>query len=193
MILDDIADRAGLIVECAATPYPKILSHRNLDVVDVVAIPDRFEKHVGKPEVRKVLHRFLTEVMIDTKDRIFSEGVEKAWGNGQIMERAVRAADHVLQTPVRRRILIVAGDIAQERRHFCERCLVNPSMMFDPVARSRQELVVRERTPGDTDDRNVQPAANRCLKRRNNLVVREITSGTEEYERVGAVSHISSN
>src|SRR5258706_16430890 len=68
---------------------------------------------------------------------------------------------------------------------------VTPAVVFETFARSRYELVVREHTPRDTDDRNVQPAANQCLKRRNNLLVGQITSGTEKYERVGPVRHTS--
>ncbi len=40
----------------------------DLDVVDMVAIPDRFEHAVGKAQHQDVLDGFLAEVMIDPVD-----------------------------------------------------------------------------------------------------------------------------
>ena len=37
-------------------------------MIDVVAIPDRFEQHVREPEREHVLDRFLAEIVIDTID-----------------------------------------------------------------------------------------------------------------------------
>src|SRR4029077_14442924 len=41
------------------------LSRRDLNVIDVVAIPDRLQDAVGKTERQNVLNRFLAQVVID--------------------------------------------------------------------------------------------------------------------------------
>ena len=50
VVLDDVADRAGLFVELAAALHVEALGHRDLHALDVVAIPDRLEKRVREPE-----------------------------------------------------------------------------------------------------------------------------------------------
>ena len=41
---------------------------RNLNVIDIPAIPDRFENRVIEPEHHDVLHRFFAQIMIDAVD-----------------------------------------------------------------------------------------------------------------------------
>ena len=44
VVLDHVADRAGLVVERAAALDAEALGHRDLDAGDVVAVPDRLEE-----------------------------------------------------------------------------------------------------------------------------------------------------
>src|SRR5215510_12877195 len=69
MILHDVANGSRLIVEGPSALDADILSHRNLHVFDIVAIPKRLEKRVCESEVQQVLNRPLSEVMIDSEDR----------------------------------------------------------------------------------------------------------------------------
>ena len=68
MILYYVAYRAGCIVKFAAFFDPKLFRHRDLYALDIVPIPDWLEKAVGKPEEQKVEHRFLAQVVINSKD-----------------------------------------------------------------------------------------------------------------------------
>ena len=68
VVLDDVADDAGLLVELAAALHAEALGHRDLHVLDVVAVPDRLEERVGEAEVEDVLHRLLAEVVVDAED-----------------------------------------------------------------------------------------------------------------------------
>ncbi len=43
-----------------------LLGHGDLDVVDVLAVPERLEDAVGEAQHQQVLHRLLAEVMVDT-------------------------------------------------------------------------------------------------------------------------------
>ena len=60
--------RPGGIVEAAAMADAEFLVDGDLDMVDVVAIPDRLEHAVGEAQHQDVLHRLLAEVMIDPVD-----------------------------------------------------------------------------------------------------------------------------
>ena len=77
MVLDDVADRAGLIVERAAALDPEGLGHRDLHAFDELAIPERLEERVGEAEEDQVVHRPLAEVMIDAKDVLLIETAEQ--------------------------------------------------------------------------------------------------------------------
>ena len=68
MVLDDVANDAGLVVELAAPFDAEALGHRDLHVLDVVPVPDRLEERVREAEVEEVLHRFLAEEVVDAED-----------------------------------------------------------------------------------------------------------------------------
>jgi hypothetical protein len=55
--LDDVADDARLLVTLAPSPDAEALGHGDLDVLDVVAVPDGFQEGVGEAEVEDVLDR----------------------------------------------------------------------------------------------------------------------------------------
>ena len=75
MVLHHVANGADLFVELTATLHAKVLGHRDLHARDMVPIPDRFEKGVGKPEIEQVLDRLLAQVMIDAEDGRFGEAL----------------------------------------------------------------------------------------------------------------------
>ena len=70
MVRHHVAQRAGGIVEAAAVADAELLVDGDLDMVDMVAIPDRLEHAVGKSQHQDVLHRLLAEIMIDPVDLV---------------------------------------------------------------------------------------------------------------------------
>src|SRR5262245_10058147 len=68
VVLDDVADHARGLVERAAALDADRLGGGDLDVVDVVAIPDRLEDRVAEPQDQDVLDRLFAEVVIDPVD-----------------------------------------------------------------------------------------------------------------------------
>src|SRR5262249_47245407 len=50
VVLDDVADRPGLVVELAAALHAEMLGHRDLNVVDVVAAERRIQTRVREAE-----------------------------------------------------------------------------------------------------------------------------------------------
>ena len=69
MVLDDVARRADAVVVAGSTADSDVLGHRDLDVVHVLVVPDRFEHRVGESDCQEVLDCFLAEVVIDPEDR----------------------------------------------------------------------------------------------------------------------------
>ena len=68
VVLDHVAQRAGLLVVAAAPLDAGGLGDRDLDVVDRLAAPGPLDHRVGEPEDQDVLHRLLAEVMVDAED-----------------------------------------------------------------------------------------------------------------------------
>jgi hypothetical protein len=67
VVLDDVAEDAGLFVEAPAPFDADRLRHRDLHVVDVAAVPERLEDAVAEAEDEDVLRRLLAEVVIDAE------------------------------------------------------------------------------------------------------------------------------
>ena len=68
-----VAERAGRLVEAGTHVEAQRLGHVDLHMVDEVAIPDRLEQLVRKPEREDVLRGLLAEEVIDAKDLLFVE------------------------------------------------------------------------------------------------------------------------
>ena len=77
MVRHHVAQRAGRVVIAAAAADGERFRDRDLDVVDVVAIPDRLEQAVGEAQHQDVLHRLLAEIMIDAENLILFEDAEQ--------------------------------------------------------------------------------------------------------------------
>ena len=73
VVLHDVAECAGGLVEGAAAFDADGFGGGDLDVVDVVAVPDVLEDAVGEAEDEDVLHGLLAEVVVDAEDLIFVE------------------------------------------------------------------------------------------------------------------------
>src|SRR5256714_12996910 len=77
MVLYDIAGCPGLFIEFSPAGHAEFLSHSDLHALDVVPVPDGFEKRVGKAEVKNVLDRLFAKVMVDAEDgRLGKNGVQ---------------------------------------------------------------------------------------------------------------------
>ena len=68
VVLEEVARRAGLLVERAAALDPDRLGHRDLHVVDVAPVPDGLEDPVREPEDQEVPDGLLAQVVVDAVD-----------------------------------------------------------------------------------------------------------------------------
>ena len=73
MILDHVAQCAGIVVVAAAQLDADRFSRRDLHRIDVPAVPDRLEDDVGEPQRHDVLHRLLAQIMVDAVDLLLGE------------------------------------------------------------------------------------------------------------------------
>ena len=77
MVLDEVAQRPGPFVVPGAAADPDVLGGGDLDVIDVVAVPDRLKQRVGEAQRHQVLDRLLAEVVIDPEDLGLLEDLEQ--------------------------------------------------------------------------------------------------------------------
>jgi hypothetical protein len=115
VVLEDVADRAGLLVEAGAALDAHRLAHRDLNVVDELAIPDRLEDAVGEAQGEQVLDRLLAQVVVDAEDLALDEvvgdlGVELL-GAGEVM--AERLLDD--EPCPARQLVPVPADVLDQR------------------------------------------------------------------------------
>ena len=73
VILDHVAQRAGIVVVAAALFDADGLGRGDLHGVDVAAIPERLENDVGKAQRHDILHRLFAEVVVDAVDGFLIE------------------------------------------------------------------------------------------------------------------------
>ena len=69
---DHVAEGARLLVEAGAARDRQRLGHVDLDVVDVVAVPDRLEEAVREAQREDVLDGLLAEEVVDPEDVVLA-------------------------------------------------------------------------------------------------------------------------
>ena len=75
VVLHHVPQRAGgVIISAAAAFHAEVFGAGDLDVVDVLAVPERLEDRVRKPQHHEVLRGFLAEVVVDPVGVPFFEG-----------------------------------------------------------------------------------------------------------------------
>ena len=99
VVLEDVARRAGLLVERGAPLDPDRLGDRDLDVVDVLPRPERLEDPVREPEREQVLHRLLAEVVVDPEHLALAEVPQQE--RVQLPRRREVAAERLLDDHAR--------------------------------------------------------------------------------------------
>ena len=73
VVLQVVAERAGLLVEGATALHADRLRHGDLDVVDVAAVPDWLKDEVAESEDEDVAHRLFSKVVVNTVDLTLAE------------------------------------------------------------------------------------------------------------------------
>lgn len=70
---DHVPVGAGLLVERGARADPERLRHIDLDMVDVIAVPDRLEEAAGEAQGEDVLRRLHAEEVVDAEDPLLAQ------------------------------------------------------------------------------------------------------------------------
>ena len=73
VVLEDVADRASLVVEGAPALDPEVLGHGDLHLADVAGVPDRLQQGVGEAQVEDVLDRLLAQEVVHAEDAVLGQ------------------------------------------------------------------------------------------------------------------------
>ena len=142
VVLADVAQRAGGVVELAAPLDPALLGDRDLDRGDRAAVPQRLEDPVGEAQHHQVLRRLLAEVVVDAEELVLLEVLvqlrpQLARAREVLAERLLdhdAAVGAAAEADPRQ----VTGDLAEQRRR--DRQVGEPSALA-AVERLREALV----------------------------------------------------
>ncbi len=77
MVRHHVAHGTGRVIEAAAAADINGFRHGDLDMIDVIAIPDRLEHAVGEAEHQDVLHRLFAEIVVDAIDLVLVDDLEQ--------------------------------------------------------------------------------------------------------------------
>ena len=77
MRLNHVANRAGSIVKRSAVFHANVFGSGDLNVIDVLVVPDRLKDRVCKTKSKNPLHDLFAEVVIDSINRVFFKGAAK--------------------------------------------------------------------------------------------------------------------
>src|SRR5262244_1283409 len=77
MVLNHVADGAGLIIERPPALYPEILRHGDLYALDLITVPERLEERILEAEEHHVMDWSFSQIMIDAKDVLLVESAEQ--------------------------------------------------------------------------------------------------------------------
>ena len=150
VVLDQVAERAGALVVAGAPPDPYVLGGSDLNVIDVVAVPDRLEQDVGEPQCHQVLDRLLAQVVVDAEDlRLLEDleqlGIELACRSEVVAERLL---DHDPRARVLDRVEAGGAELAGDQREELRRgrqvedAVERPSGLLVELGQCVGELVV---------------------------------------------------
>jgi len=207
VVLDDVAHRARVLVIPGALAHADGLGHRDLDMVDVLPIPDRLEDAVRETHDEDVLNGLLAKVVVDAeylvlpKDRVhdlvelerrlavvaerFLDDDARPSGLASEAVFADRFDDRLVRGRRRREIEEPVRVCAEGEIELVERA---PELFVSGVVRRRDEvkmlseaapdLLVERSRPAVLRDRAMQLLA--VL-----LVAQRLAGGTDDGERGG--------
>ena len=89
VVFDHIAEAPCGIIKGTATIHTEGLGHGDLDITDVVAVPDRLQEGIGKAGVEDILRCLLSKVVVDAEDltllKDIMQGLVESLGGGLVV------------------------------------------------------------------------------------------------------------
>ena len=71
MVLEHISQHTGPVIIFCPVPDIDVFGDRNLDIIHVITVPDRFHDRVSKPEKKDILGGFFAQIMVDPVNLFF--------------------------------------------------------------------------------------------------------------------------
>jgi hypothetical protein len=118
--------------------------------------------------------------------QLLDDQLEEHGRDGEIVCRARGRAQRRTDRLERRRIGVVAADVAQQARELAEGVGVEGAVLLDALPGAGAELLQRPALLRHPDHRDVEmPPLHQRLQRREYLLVGEVARRSEEDQRVG--------
>src|SRR5256885_10083599 len=77
MVWDHVPQRTSRLIKAPAAADIKGLGHSDLNMIDMVTIPDRFKHAVGETQDQDILDRLLAEIVIDPVNLMLVDEVQQ--------------------------------------------------------------------------------------------------------------------
>jgi hypothetical protein len=104
---------------------------------------------------------------------------------GEIVRGTLRLAQGSLESLERRRVAVVAVDVAEQALELLERGRVEPAVLLEAGLRAGVKLLEASAAFGDADDRHIERAAlDHRLERGKDLLEGEVAGRAEKYQCV---------
>src|SRR5579859_639624 len=136
MALNHVAKQSGFFKIGSSVFNSQFLSHGNLHVVDVAAVPNGLKNPVGKAEDQKILNRFLAQIMVDPVNILLAKCARdhtvKLPGAGQVASKRFFEND---SCPVLFRVLGLRKAGAAKMLHDNRKKTGRRSQIKKPIAR----------------------------------------------------------
>src|SRR5690242_4839024 len=118
--------------------------------------------------------------------QLLNHGFEERGRDGQVMRRPLRSVEFFADRLKRAGIVVVAVYVTQQSAQLLKSRRIDSAVFLEAFLSPRSKLLEVPAGFGDTDDRHVEMTAlDRRLQRRKNLLVGQVTRGTEENQRIG--------
>src|SRR4029077_13196912 len=183
--------------KCISKPEVKQIPHSLFAQIVVDPKNSGFRKglmecriqHPGRRQVttERFFHDDSSTVRAISFLQTLRNNTEQAWRDCKIMRGASGTSEQLSQSGKRGWIVVIAIDVIELRHEFREHGVIQPASLRQNAAASAfMELVKGPSGVCDPNDGNSQgPASDQVVQRREDLLVGEIASNTEEDESVG--------
>ena len=76
MVLHHITEGTGLIIVATAFFNSQLFSKGNLNIINVLAVPDIFKQQISKADCKNLLNHFLAQIVVNAENLFFVKGCQ---------------------------------------------------------------------------------------------------------------------
>src|SRR5579864_791803 len=147
---------------------------------DVVELPRR-----GKVAAKRLFDDHTCAFVAARVGQALDNGRKHVWRNGKVIKRPGRTAKRLSQIAECLLRAVISIDILESCRKYRKRVRVKAAMLLKTLASAGPKVVKPFGRPRHSDDGHIEVTApDHSLKRREDLLVRQIPGGAKEDKRI---------